>query len=397
MHLIKFLLFGVLISLIFGEFGRFPFGASNAVSLTDISLMLLYTFFLIWHVQNRSLNSLLRKAPRIITSLWVFQGAAVISLIVALRVFSFFEVMTGALYLIRFIMYSNVLLVVWWLIKEKVLSVKILENWLIGVGVVITIFGYLQFILFPDFNFLTDFGYDPHIGRLSSTFLDPNFSALFLCLCVALQIKKMIASSFPLRKQYWEMALLIATMGAIIVSFSRSGYLMLFLFLGLLSILRLRKLIVVLVLVIALGLAVSPRFYQRLQGAFQVDKSASERITSWQNALAVFQVNPITGVGFNTYRSAQENLNLFKVYSADGGHAGAGVDSSLLFVLATTGVLGFLSYLYFWFGSLKKMWTKQIVYFCAVVALLVSSQFVNALFYGPIMVYYFCLLGVSEE
>ncbi len=389
MYLVKFLLYGVLLSLLCGEFGRFPFGASGAISLTDITLSLMILFFLIWNVQTKKIHNIVRTLPLLLKVLFLFQGVAIMSLLVSLLTFTPLQVLNGALYLLRFFLYTNVLFVIWTLKKEKILQNESLENMLLKVGLIVTAFGYIQLLVVPDFNFLTDYGYDPHIGRLSSTFLDPNFTALFLVLTLSILIKKMNVQ----KRQISLIAFGIVLLGAIVLTFSRSGYLMLFIFLGLLSILKFRKLILVLAVTVILASVFSPRFYQRIQGAFLVDKSASERIVSWQNAITLFKNNPLTGVGFNTYRYAQERENLLKVYSVDGGHSGSGVDSSFLFVGATTGIIGLLLYLFFWYLTLKKLFSSEVIYFSVLVALLVSSQFVNALFYGPILIYYLCIVG----
>ena len=54
------------------------------------------------------------------------------------------------------------------------------------------------------------------------------------------------------------------------------------------------------------------------------------RIASWKKAWEIFSDNPIIGVGFNTYRYAQK--------ASPESHAGAGSDSSILLVMATTGI-----------------------------------------------------------
>ena len=107
------------------------------------------------------------------------------------------------------------------------------------------------------------------------------------------------------------------------------------------------------------------------------------RAESWKTAWNIFSQNPILGVGFNTYRYAQGA-------SAD-SHAGAGVDSSLLLVLATTGIVGFVIYLKY----LKYLWKlgeNDLVLSASLVALFVHSLFLNSQFYPHVMLWISLLL-----
>jgi O-antigen ligase len=188
---------------------------------------------------------------------------------------------------------------------------------------------------------------------------------------------------------------------AIILTYSRSAYLMLFVFAFLLGVIRWKKILLVLLLGGVLLFLMSPRFSERIMGGITIDRSAVQRFSSWRRGLSIFQTSPVVGIGFNNFRAAQQKYNLFEPFSAEGGHSGAGVDSSLLLVLATTGVLGILLYLSFWFAVVKKMITHHsdfdIIIFCVLAGLLVDSQFINSLFYPSIMLWYFTVLGLMHD
>ena len=68
----------------------------------------------------------------------------------------------------------------WLLFKLKPLT----QNWLlltfISSGLLIGLFGLLQYFLIPDTRFLSILGWDDHFYRLLSTQLDPNFTGLLL-------------------------------------------------------------------------------------------------------------------------------------------------------------------------------------------------------------------------
>ena len=88
----------------------------------------------------------------------------------------------------------------------------------------------------------------------------------------------------------------------------------------------------------------------------------------------------------------------------DGGNSGAGIDSSFIFVLATTGVVGFGLFLIGFLGPLAKLAKgpsafpaeKSLYYISLIVGLGVSSQFINSLFYPQIMYLFFLLLALFE-
>jgi len=93
----------------------------------------------------------------------------------------------------------------------------------------------------------------------------------------------------------------------------------------------------------------------------------------------------VIGVGFNTFRYAQQDYGIFEI-GETGGNSGAGTDSSFLLVLATTGVFGFLIFLA---GYLFPLFQKKNAFYlpmlAAFSALFMQSQFINALFYPQIL------------
>ena len=108
--------------------------------------------------------------------------------------------------------------------------------------------------------------------------------------------------------------------------------------------------------------------------------SIKQRIDNYQDSLVIIKDHPVFGVGFNTLRYYQ-NQPL--------SHAGAGLDSSLLFVLATTGILGFLAYL----NLLNHIYKTSLLIKISLIVLLTHSLFQNSLFYPWILIWFFSLVG----
>jgi len=75
--------------------------------------------------------------------------------------------------------------------------------------------------------------------------------------------------------------------------------------------------------------------------------SSLARLNNYSTAIKIITGHPLLGVGFNSYRYVKE------MYIKPGlgnipSHADAGLDNSFLFILATTGIIGLLAYLFLW-------------------------------------------------
>jgi O-antigen ligase len=191
---------------------------------------------------------------------------------------------------------------------------------------------------------------------------------------------------------------------AIILTYSRSTYLFLFISFFVLSILRSRKLLLIGITAIIILFILFPRSFERIQGGFSIDESAKHRFKSWANTVTIIRDYPILGVGYNTYRYAQENYGFIEPETTS--HAAAGSDASFLTIFATTGVLGVISFILFYLISIIK--TKKIYNFSEslqkrafglalfpiLIGLAFHSIFVNSLLYPAIMIILFVLLGL---
>lgn len=396
MNLVKFLLIGALISVLFGELGKYPFGSPMAISILDILTTLIIIFFIIWKVITKT-KILIPQNFKWMMLFWII---SFLSLIFSLRLFTLLNILLDSAYLFKLIIYSSISLVTFNLISEKKITLASLYKLLRIIGVVFSILGLFQLIFFPNFEFLTVFGFDPHQNRLASTFLDPNFAGVFLVFILAANLFYLLNN-----RNLINFGLSILTLIALILTYSRTAYLMVGIFLlglGLPIFIRinLQKKILVLTLagIILVGsLFLFPRLLIRVEGGVLIDKSASERLISWQDSLEIITKNPLIGVGFNNYRLALEKSNLIRAFSANGGHSGAGSDSSFLLILSTTGIIGFLIYLIFWLKVLKGFKRNNIMLFLLFISFIVASQFINSLFYAPLMIWYFIFMAWGLE
>ncbi|MBI2011859.1 O-antigen ligase family protein [Candidatus Daviesbacteria bacterium] len=364
-----------------GEFGQFPFASNLSISLADLFLSITIIFFLFMILKRRKYYEELPRSFILVIAFWV---VGVFSLIFSLN-------LGGGLYLLRFISYSFAFFIGYQLVKTKTIDIIRIFYLVILTGFIFTLGGFLQLIFYPDFKYLEYLGYDPHKNRLASTFLDPNFAGIYIAISLFLTF-----FLFKLKKKIIYLFLIIFFSVGIFLTFSRSAYLMTFLGLAIYSFFKEKVIFFFLILVLLIGALLIPRVLDRLQGAINLDETAKKRIQSWENGVFIFNNNPYLGVGFNNLRFNLEKYNLFDKYLEDGGNSGAGIDSSFIFVLATTGILGFFIYLGFWISIifvLIREKSEYLIFLFLVLGLLISSQFINSLFYPPIMLTLYVLLG----
>ncbi len=395
MEFIKLLLIVTFLTLIPGQVLRIPQSSSfGAVTLTDISVLVLDFSFVFYSL---AIKKSLKFPPKIFFPFILFTVWSLATIIWAARLLPIGEVLVSSLFLVRFIIYFCLAVVVFNIIgKDKI------KRWIdliLIIGCIYILIGLIQFFAIPDLSFLTPFGWDPHQQRIVTTVIDPNFSGFIFVLLFSLATSLYFYSARKL--PYFMVAL--GSFIAVILTFSRSSYLAFIAAIFVIGITKSRKLLVAALLVLLLVFTIVPQVRTRIIGALTLDETAQARIESWQNAFVVIGDNPFFGVGFNTYRFTQERYNFFATDNPEGGHSGGGVDSSLLLVTATTGVIG-LSLFIFFLGSIIKTVANNVsasplhlATLASVVALLVHSIFVNSLFFPQIMLLIFPLIGLSAK
>ncbi len=390
MDLVRLLLITSIATIIPGQIFRISFG-SAAITFSDVAVFTTVMFFFIYALIFKKSIIL----PRKIFFAWVlFLLVALVSTIFAVNNFSIGQILLSSLFLLRFIFYFLIMVVCANTVKKD----KI-DRWMhaaLTVGVLFALVGILQIIFAPDLSFLAIYGWDPHINRLAGSLIDPNFCGglltVFLAIALSLYLYK--------RKNIYIFCAFLFSL-SIILTFSRSSYLALIAAVAIIGLIKSPRTIIVGATLFALVFFASPKARDRVGGAFALDETAQARLESWRSAFSIFRQNFVLGVGFNTYRYAQEKYGNFSFDNPLGGHSGAGSDSSFMLVLATTGILGFLAFLLFILsiiGQTKKNIKSdylQLSSAASFLAILIHSQFVNSLFYPQIMVVVWFIVGLS--
>lgn len=291
------------------------------------------------------------------------------------------------LYFLRWLEFPLLLFAVADLVRTE-RSVRIVTGLLLASAAGLAVLGFVQLKLFPDFRFMVPQGWDPHIGRLLSTWFDPNFLAGFLTIALCLAAGLAVEPSS--RRRIVLLVLVSILFAAVVLTFSRSGYAAFLAGVGTLTLFRARRLAVLLVAVVVAAAFFVPRVNERVVGAFNLDATARLRLVSWQNALTVVGDYPVTGIGYNAYRYVQVNYGFLDDPTE---HSAGGSDSSLLTILVTTGPVGLAAMLWLLWSMWSLAWDSArrgatalarglgIGLLGAVSSLIVHSLFINSLLY----------------
>lgn len=275
----------------------------------------------------------------------------------------------GLLYGIRLLIYSVLPIFIFNFFKTKKDKIFILNS-LISVAVFTAVFGWVQYLIWPNLTALKYLDWDDHLGRLVGTFLDPTFTSIILVLgsIIALKENKKLSLIF----------LLIS----ILFTYSRASYLVLIFIL-----IYFRKYLIIVLFIISIF------FLPKNMGGEGVNltrtSSGNLKIINYKETLQIIKKSPTIGVGFNNICPARE------VYLGDvnlESHSCFGSDSSILLIIATTGIIGFIL-----FSAFIIRVSNFPLLTISFMAVLVHSIFSNSLFYPWVMFWLFVLLGLGSK
>jgi hypothetical protein len=297
------------------------------------------------------------------------------------------------MYLVRFAGYLTSGIVVFNMRKNGLISAREVFYSIIISGVLLSIGGIIQLFLLPDFEVLDPrLGWDPHKNRLASTFFDPNFVGCYLSICLVLLFDKWYGEKKFRFVDFLSFSFILVS---VFLTFSRSAWAMLAVIIFIFGWFRSRTLLYVSLMVAFCAYFAVPRVQTRISGTTDPADSARYRFESWSNVLKVSKENLLIGVGFNNYKIAQKELGLLSPEKAD-SHSASGSDSSLLLILATTGIVGLLAYLSALISSIFVEKKLNVMILALTAGLLIDSLFINSLFYPQIMFLLFSIHSFSR-
>lgn len=393
MALLKYLLPLFFLIFSFSELLRINLGNGVSFNLIDAFTLILIIY---WIIKIKKTGNYELKKP-----VMLFVLICVLSLLFSLFKFEYSQVLIGSLYLIRFVLYGTLYFVFKDLNHIKNISI---QKYLFIPGFLIIVLGYLQLLFFPSLKNFYHLGWDEHLYRMFSTFLDPNFLGTFIVLFLIflLVIKENYKSN---KNQYLFLNFsLVVGLIALILTFSRGAILMLLVSVLTYCILKKTyKLLIGIFLVLIFAVIIlSPRFYLVNNDLFRLP-SFNQRIENAGQAIKIYQKNPVIGVGFNNFRYAREDYGFKDTSPVGVSHAGAGSDNSFALVLATTGVIGFGFYLYLIYRIYKLGFSRiknnpfALILVISLTGLIANSMFINSMFYSFVMIWMWVLMGLTEN
>lgn len=388
------IIYTLFLFIVLGELARITLPGLNMQVLgLDIATLFVAGLWLLkrwWNQESIQLGRLTLPAL-------CFMLVAGVSLLIGTYAFTFGEGLESAFYLVRFIGYFVVYLIV---LNEDIELRNFIGTLLIS-SVALSVIGFVQLYIAPDFTFMAVNGWDPHIGRLLSSWFDPNFLGGFFAFAVIVIINMLFNKNLSMKERAFCIAAGLITLIALYLTYSRSAYLTLFFGLALTGLFRSPRLLlgtVILVVIFTLGV---PRARERILDLYEstfafttdsydyaIDDTARLRIESWQQAIEIFQQSPVIGVGYNTLRYVKYYQGMA---SSPDIHSASGSDSSLLTILTTTGLGGLILYIWLLIRSFrigkkrlneeKNTYSLHFTYgfLFALGALLLHAMFVNSL------------------
>ncbi|GDX61915.1 hypothetical protein LBMAG33_2250 [Candidatus Levyibacteriota bacterium] len=372
-----------------GEVLRFNVYPNVSLTVNDICVGL-FVFVLIMF---NNLKNLPFK-----NNIYLFIGVCILSLLYNFERFTFTQIFISSLYILRWIIYFN-LFFIFFNLKDY----KFTEKLMIFSGFIFTIFGYIQYFFYNNLKNLYYLGWDDHLYRLFSTFLDPNFSGAFLVLYLFFLVGIYYSQKLIYYKKL-TLYLILFTIPAIFLTYSRSSLIMLIT--GgffLLWFLNKKKQIIYFILIIILFVVTSFKYSTIENMNLLRTASINARISSAKEAITIIIDNPLIGIGFNTYRYTQLKYKFRTDNIPYISHSDAGTDNSFLFILATTGIIGLISFSLLIYQIINKTYISMIkynniyapIFISSFIGILVNSQFINSLFYPFIMEWLWILLALS--
>ncbi len=395
----KFLLTILFISIIGGQLLRVPLFDRIGLIPTDILVFIIIGVFIFIKIfRKEKIFSKELLLPTIAFFSW-----ALFSLIfnIAELSLSFSEGFLAFAYYGRYLGYFLLIFVFSDQLKKE--GVNYWKYLLFLSALALAVLGFLQLKYFPSFYDLRmqEIGWDPHIGRLLSTWFDPNFLGGYFAFILSL-LGGHLWGQWKNEKTnlifFILSGIFLFILIALFLTYSRSSYLALLIAGLVFALFAERRLFIVGIFGIILLLSFSPRAQERVSNALisaqalftqterTLDPTSRLRIKSWQVGWNILKNNPITGVGFNNLKTVQKREWSFLTKS----HAGSGIDSSILTVMATTGVVGLFSFLWIWGiigvksirNFIKHKDGFSIGFFAGLMGIFIHSFFVNTLFFN---------------
>jgi len=228
------------------------------------------------------------------------------------------------------------------------------------------IFGFIQYLFWPDFTVFSALNWDPHLYRLVGSFFDPTFIGLIFLLFILKIYFHYSSNHLLIFLPYLGLAL----------TYSRSSLLTLFIVFSFISLKTKKPLLFLSTsLLILLTIVLLPRMPG--EGTkLERTSSIKAKIENYKEGIKLFSTSPLIGLGYN-------NLPIIRQVSSS-SHASSGYDGSLLTIAITTGIIGLFLFSKIFISSLND---SSLYWQSLLLAVFIHSLFANSLLYPWILFY----------
>ncbi len=301
-----------------GQLGRVSFFNQQINFYLYEVALILSLFFLFFKYRLQPIKEAWKKYK----SVFFFLFILLLSLLIDLHKYSFFNNIIGFLYFFRLLLYF----LYFFYLKYRPQSIK---NGIFIIAVLTILSTLIQYFLYPDLRNLIYQGWDPHLYRTFGVFFDTSIAAAIFGIFFLTINQSIIKITY---------LLLVA------LSFSRSIYLGLSLTLIYLFIRQkqLKKIVFFLLFFSALIFFIPKPAGEgvNLKRLYSIES----RIEDYREGIDLWKNKPLIGYGYNRIRY---------IKNSDSLHSGATYSSSFLTILVSSGILGLISFIWvLW--SLRK-------------------------------------------
>ena len=365
-----------------GQIGRIGIGDYPVfIHLYEVPLVL-FTILLMFKFR---LTPLLQSKLKI---LWIMAIWALISFIISLFFYSWYENAIALMYLLRLALHLLFgIYVSTYILQLSVTHLNTLR--LVMYALIVWFAGTMivQYFLYPNIGNIAYLGWDPHIQRAVGLFLEPPLAAAFLGLSMIYlyQSKLLIIYRYVSIGILGMLFLLTYSRGALVAGLATLGYL-------LLRSMKLQLLSIIIVIIL-FGLVLSGKSNLESTNLFRTS-SIQSRMTDYQQGVEIWSQNIISGIGYNHIRFEKETY-IDKVFVEDynPSHGIASFHSSFLIVAVTTGVIGLAIAII----GLVQLWSVNVYTKLAVIFLSVISLFDNVFLHPFILVLFALMLVLNHS
>lgn len=320
------LLFSLFISLLAGQFARIELFQGIINGYAQEGILFVYLVYLLFRFGLGPLKKFFSQ--KIALALIIF---FLISFFVSFIQFTFLQNSIGFLYFMRLLLYSFFGIYLFHLLSVKKELRSALDSFIFTFSILLLVVSVVQYFFYSNFWNLYRFGWDPHLYRVSATYIDVYIAAALYGLLALFWFQKN------------NKILALCFMVALVGTFSRSAYTAFILGILVLFISQKKwKQLLITVLLFITMAAIMPKPFGEGVNLLRT-ASIEARAKDYQLALSLWKNKPFFGYGYNRIGGAKEQLNL--VPQTDKSHALSSFHNSFLILLVSTGGIGLLLFL----------------------------------------------------